>query len=135
MNMVAWFRATSPDPNLRDAARAVALAQAATKLAPRQGAIWNTLGVALCYAGKWKEAIPALEKSMELTAGGSAFDWFFVARAKHKLGQQDAREWYDKAVAWMDKHNPDDAELKRFRAEAEQVLGISAAKATKGPDR
>ncbi len=46
------------------------------------------------------------------------------ARAKHKLGQQDAREWYDKAVAWMDKNKPDDEELKRFRAEAEEVLGI-----------
>ena len=64
-NEVDW--ATPPDLNLRDAARAVALAQEATKLAPREGAIWNTLGVALCRAGKWKDAIPALKKSMGLT--------------------------------------------------------------------
>ena len=123
MNMVAWFRATSPNPSFRDAARAVVLAQEATKLAPKNGAFWNTLGVALCRAGKWKDAIPALKKSMELTAGGNSFDWFFVAMAKHKLGEEDAREWYDKAVAWMEKEKPDDKELKRFRAEAEEVLG------------
>ena len=34
---------------------------------------------------------------------------------KHKLGQEDARAWYDKAIAWMDKNKPDDKELKRFR--------------------
>ncbi|MHC4164055.1 MAG: hypothetical protein ACYSUM_18170 [Planctomycetota bacterium] len=48
-----------------------------------------------------------------------------LAMEKHKLGQKDAREWYDKAVAWMDKHKPDDQELKRVRAEAEEVLGIT----------
>ena len=61
---------------------------------------------------------------MELKSGGDAFDWFFVAMAKHKLGQKDARKWYDKAVAWMAKNRPDDQELKRFRAEAKDVLGI-----------
>ncbi|MHC4133846.1 MAG: protein kinase domain-containing protein [Planctomycetota bacterium] len=128
MNEVAWFRATSPDPTLRNAARAVALAQEATKLLPNDGAVWNTLGVALWRAGKWREAIPALKKSMELTSGGSAFDWFFVAMAKHKLGENDTREWFDKAVTWMEEQKPDDEELKRFRAEAEELLGIEDGK-------
>ena len=50
---------------------------------------------------------------MKQRKGGDAFDWFFVAMAKHKLRQKDAREWYDKAVVWMDKHRADDKELKR----------------------
>ena len=39
-----------------------------------------------------------------------------------------AREWFDKAVAWTDKHQPDDPELKRFRAEAEEVLGLGSSR-------
>ena len=95
---------------------------------PNEGAFWNTLGVALCVAGRCEESLKALGRSMKLTKGGSAFDWFFVAIAKHKLKQDDAREWYDKAVAWMEEHKPDDEELKRFRAEAAGGLGLSSSK-------
>ena len=61
---------------------------------------------------------------MSLGGGGHAVDLFFYAMAKQRLGQKDAREWYDKAVAWMEEHEPNDDEFKRFRAEAEEVLGI-----------
>ena len=91
---------------------------------PKEGAFWNTLGVALCRAGKWEDAIPALKESMDLTSGGNSWDWFFLAMAKHKLGNKDAREWFDKAVAWMERNMSDNEELKRFRVEAEEVLGI-----------
>jgi len=80
--------------------------------------------VALCAAGRHEEGLKALERSMALTEGGSAIDWFFVAMAKHGLGQEDARAWFDKAVAWTETNRPDDPELKRFRAEAEEVLGV-----------
>jgi len=124
-NDVAWCRATSPDPKLRNAGRAVALARLATKRAPRQGTFWNTLGVAHYYNGQPKEALAAFEKSGELRNGGDAFDWFFVAMAEWHVGDKEkARAWYEKAVEWMAKHKPDDKELKRFRAEAEEVLGI-----------
>ncbi len=36
----------------------------------------------------------------------------------------EVRKWYAQAVAWAEKHKPDDEELLRFRAEAEEVLGI-----------
>ncbi|MHC4578191.1 MAG: protein kinase domain-containing protein [Planctomycetota bacterium] len=124
LNRVAWILATSENAEVRNAKRAVEFAETATDLAPQEGAFWNTLGAALCRAEEWPDAWRALEKSMDLTAGGSAFDWFFVAIAKHNLDHKDARDWYDKAVAWMEKHKPDDEELKRFRAEAEEVLGI-----------
>ena len=38
--------------------------------------------------------------------------------------KESARTWYNKAVRWMDQHNPKNAELRRFRAEATQLLGI-----------
>ena len=60
----------------------------------------------------------------DLLDSGNTFDWLFVAMARHRIGKDDGPEWYARAVAWMDEHKPDDAELKRFRAEAEGVLGV-----------
>ena len=65
---------------------------------------------------------------MELGDGGGVFDWFFLAMAHWKLGnQEEARRWYDKAVEWTDEHGPGDEELRRFRAEAAELLGVTDA--------
>jgi hypothetical protein len=62
---------------------------------------------------------------MELRKGGDANDWLFLAMAHWQLGEKDkAREWYDKAVQWMNKNQPKDEELRRFRVEAAEVLGL-----------
>ncbi len=67
----------------------------------------------------------ALEKSMELRDGGDAFDWFFAAMAHWHLGNKPlARSWYDKAVTWMEKNQPKDEELIRFRAETAALLDV-----------
>ncbi|HUE72043.1 MAG TPA: protein kinase [Pirellulaceae bacterium] len=131
LNNLAWFMATSADLKLRDASQAVALARRAVDLAPREGGHWNTLGVAHYRAGDWKAAINSLEKSMELVSGrpevstAESFNTFFLAMAHWQLGEKDkAREWYDKAVAWMEKNKPEDEELRRFRAEAKELLRI-----------
>lgn len=43
--------------------------------------------------------------------------------AHWQLGDQDeARKFYDQAVEWMEKNKPQDEELKRFRAEAAELL-------------
>jgi hypothetical protein len=48
--------------------------------------------------------------------------------AQWRLGHKDeARAWFDKAAAWMDKHKPKDGELARYRAEAAGLLGLSQA--------
>jgi GlpG protein len=119
---LAWVRATSPDPELRDPAQAVGLARKAVRLAPEEANLWTTLGVALYSAGQYAAALEALETAMDLPDGGDGFDWFFVAMARHKLGMDDAREWFDKAVAWAYEHEPDDEELLRFQVQAEEVL-------------
>jgi hypothetical protein len=62
---------------------------------------------------------------MELRKGGDGFDWFFLAMAHWKMDHNtEAREWYEKAVSWMENNQPKDEELKGFRAEAEGLLGI-----------
>jgi tetratricopeptide (TPR) repeat protein len=124
-NNFAWFLATWPDPKFRDSAVAVAEAKTAVELGPNAGTHWNTLGVAQYRAGDWKAAVAGLEKSMERRKGGDSFDWFFLAMARWNLGQKaDARKWYDQAVKWMEKNQPKNEELARFRAEAETLLEL-----------
>jgi len=122
-NNLAWLLATCPDPKFRDASRTVELAKKAVELAPNEVYLWNTLGAAHYRAGDWLAAKTALEKSMELRSGGDSFDWFFLAMVYWQLdNQQEARNWRDKAVAWMDSNANDNEELRRFRTEAEQLF-------------
>src|SRR5207247_1141032 len=100
------------------------IAKQAVEREPKEGTYWNTLGAAHYRAGDWQAAIAALDKSMELRQGGDSFDWFFLAMAHWRLGgKEKARKWYDQAVAWMDKNKPHHGELRRFRAEAAELLG------------
>jgi tetratricopeptide (TPR) repeat protein len=122
----AWLLATCPDPKFRDAARAVEVAKKAVESVPESGWAWTTLGVAHYRAGDWKAAVAALDKSMELSKGGGINDWFFLAMAHCRLNDKaEARKWYDKAVEWMDKNAPEDEGLRRFRAEASELLGVA----------
>jgi Flp pilus assembly protein TadD len=124
-NELAWLLATCTDMNYRDPTRAVASARKAVELAPEKGEFWNTLGVAQCRARDWAEARAALLKSMALRKGGDSFDWFFLAMAHWQLGDKtEARQWLDRALHWMEKNKPNDQELRRFHAEAEDVLQI-----------
>src|SRR5207248_11473243 len=129
-NELAWSLATSADANFRDAGMALELAKKATKLAPKDGLIWNTLGVAHYRNGNWKEAIAALDKSMGFLSGRmESANTFFLAMAHWQLGnKEEARKWYAKAVGWMDQHGSRNEELRRFRAEAAGLLGIEKKK-------
>jgi serine/threonine protein kinase/WD40 repeat protein len=133
LNNQARPLATHPEAKLRDPARAVELAHKAVDLCPKQAMYWNTLGVAHYSAGHWKDAIEALTKSMELQKGKlESFDTFFLAMAHWQLGEKEkARQWYDRAVQWMEKNKNQlngntqwPEELRRFRAEAEELLEI-----------
>jgi WD40 repeat protein/serine/threonine protein kinase/tetratricopeptide (TPR) repeat protein len=131
-NNLAWLLATCPETKFRDTQRAIASAKKAIELAPKEGNHWNTLGAAHYCAGDSKAAIAALEKSMELRKGGDSFDWFFLAMAHWKLGDKKAaRKWYDQAVQWMEKNQPKNEELQRFRLEAGKLLAIEKKATTK----
>jgi superkiller protein 3 len=126
---LAWVLATCPDVKLRDADRAVELASKASLLWPKQGTHWLTLGAARYRVRDWKAATVALDMSMVLRNGGDSNEWFFLAMAHWQQGNKaDARKWYDKGVEWMDKNQPENKELRRFRAEAAELLGVEEKK-------
>jgi tetratricopeptide (TPR) repeat protein len=93
-------------------------------LEPDEGDYWNTMGVARYRAGDWRGAIAALEKATALH-GRTSYDDFFLAMSHWQLGERpEARRLYDQAVQWMEKNRPRNEELRRFRGEAAELLGI-----------
>ena len=87
--------------------------------------------MALYRNGEWKAAIEALEKSIGIS-GYSAFDGFFLAMAREKLGESvRARAEYDRALDWMKQVKSKDDELRRSRAEAAELLQIINLPASK----
>jgi tetratricopeptide (TPR) repeat protein/serine/threonine protein kinase len=126
---LAWLLATCPDARFRDPARAVERARQAVELAPKgmYHRFYTTLGVAYYGLGDPKAAVAALGQSRS----PDPVDWLFLALSHAKLGApEEARQWYDKAVLWLEKNSraleqePRRAEeLRRFRSEAEDALG------------
>jgi serine/threonine protein kinase/tetratricopeptide (TPR) repeat protein len=133
MNDLAWFLATASDVQFRNPGRAVELAKKATALAPKEGGFWNTLGAAQYRAGAWTAAIEALDKSHKLRQGSDPSNFYILAMAYWQLGhKEDALKRYKQAVAWVEENRQafadnlqNAAELHRFRAEAEELLGIA----------
>jgi serine/threonine protein kinase len=129
MNQFAWTLSTASDAKFRDPLRAVELAEKAVKASPKTPDFRGTLGTAQFRARNWKGAITDLEKAVGLRGPdnpNASLEGFFLAMAYWQLGAKDkAREWFDKSVQWMDKTTPVNTELKRFRAEAAELLGIN----------
>jgi tetratricopeptide (TPR) repeat protein len=130
-NNLAWLLAIRPNRQPHHAAEALEHAQKAVELEPGHHDWWHTLGVAHCRLGHWKEALACIEKSRQLEQQGpgykpkppDSFDRFFEAMAYWHLGEQDkARRCYDDGVQWMEEHAPDHPDLRRFRAEAAELL-------------
>jgi tetratricopeptide (TPR) repeat protein len=145
LNTLAWFLANVPDLKRRDPPRALELAKKLVELSPNEPDYWGTYGIALYRSGDWKGAVEILGKSVVLlnpserdVVQADAHDpygtahGFFLAMAHCQLGDKaQARQWFDKSVQRMEKELrekkelwPRDAELKRFRAEAAELLGV-----------
>jgi tetratricopeptide (TPR) repeat protein len=91
---------------------------------PPDGHRWHAIGVAHYRAGDWQGCVAAMENAIEVFRAASSWQWFYLAMAHGQLDDRDeAVAWYNKAVAWMDKYQPRDKELGRFRDEAAAVLG------------
>ena len=128
LNSTAWraVRFAPVAPNA--AATAVADARRAVALAPEEGFYLNTLGVALCRAGEYKEALDTLARSADLNAHGpegeQPSDWAFIAMARWQLGQKaEARAALTKfrELAALDKWKADD-EVVAWLKEAEAII-------------
>src|SRR5262249_53580684 len=95
-NQLAWFLATCPDPQHRDAPRAVELAKAVVRGQPEHGYYWVTLGAAQYGMGDYQAAVRALEQAHQLPSGRGSSTWFFLAMAHWQLGDKDqALKLYD----------------------------------------
>jgi serine/threonine protein kinase len=114
-----------PGGKSRAVPEALRLAKRASELDGREGTYWNTLGVAYYRASQWPAALAALEKGVSLAQPPDSYDWFWLAMAHWRLGHKDeARRWYDRAVAWMEQNAPRNEVLHDFQVEAAELLGI-----------
>jgi tetratricopeptide (TPR) repeat protein len=124
LNAVAWTLALSPKRPRADHDEAVFHARKAVELAPQDGGKVNTLALAEYRVGHSVESIAASERSMALKNGGDPFDWFFLAMAHWQKGDTDeARNWFQKAVASTEEKDPKNSELRQFWTEAAELLG------------
>jgi tetratricopeptide (TPR) repeat protein len=136
-----WAQLLANYPPRRDPAAAVRLAQALIEGTPkdqqfRQGLGWQALAWGRYRLGDFKGAIVAINKVKELGSPGDSFEWFLLALAHKQLGNaKEAREWYDKAVEWMNKNAPQDGDLRLLRGEASQLFGEPAVRELAPPPR
>jgi tetratricopeptide (TPR) repeat protein len=122
---LAWVLVTCPAPQFRNPERAIELSKKALQVSPLSAEYWRTLGIAQCRTRSWHAAVEALSKAVEVGHGGDSREWFFLAMAHWQLGdKKEASRRYKQAVEWMEKHVPGDEELRRFRSEAAQLLGV-----------
>jgi tetratricopeptide (TPR) repeat protein len=125
----AWFLATCPDTEFLDPAQAVRLAQKAVDKAPRSRRALQSLGVASYRAGDWKPAADALNESLRFSKSGDAASDFFLAMTHWQRGDKEkAHRLYERTVEAMAKNQPNQHALRRFRAEAADLLGVNGPK-------
>jgi tetratricopeptide (TPR) repeat protein len=138
LDLMAALLFLVPDPKFRDLNRALSLANKALQLASSDWNIWNTLGIIHYRLGNWKEAVEALQKSMDLLPVKYEFyNTPFLAMAYWKLGDKEqGRKWFAQTGQEMDRlpyllleHPREQRDRIRRdflsqRAEAAQLLGI-----------
>jgi tetratricopeptide (TPR) repeat protein len=116
----AWLQANAADPARRKIKQALKTAQ--DLVGEKCAQSWLLLGVVHYRAGSFGKSEEALRRALDIEEEAQAH--LFLAMAAKAQGRDtDARESYDRAMAWMAEHRPSADELQR-RVEAEQVLGI-----------
>jgi WD40 repeat protein/serine/threonine protein kinase len=128
LNDASWSVVREPDlPNERYQL-ALRQAQAAARVRPQDGAILNTLGVALYRVGEFQEAVETLSQSDQLNskARGESepADLAFLAMAHSKLGNQDeAKKFLGRLrAALSEPKRKGDAKSQAFLREAETLI-------------
>jgi serine/threonine protein kinase/tetratricopeptide (TPR) repeat protein len=113
----------------QDPGRALRLAEQAVARCPRNRDAWGALGIARSQTQDQKGAIAAIEKALALDHLEDGDLWMMLALAHARGGdRQQARTWYDKAVALMRRQPPGvgvHPMQERLRAEAAALLGMT----------
>jgi tetratricopeptide (TPR) repeat protein len=130
---LAGLMTRCPDPQVRDLVEAVRMRKRAVELSPQDRDIWRVLECAQLRAGNWRAAVEASRKTIQLPTSG-AYDWLILAMDQWQMGEREsARDWYVRAVAWMEKNRPDRA-LRALHAEAAALMGPREARDAAGKD-
>ena len=123
LEAMARFLTLCPASQFRDPSRAIELGKKALQNAPQYQECWELLGTAKYQAGDFKGAVESIEKAMELYNGGHGPQWLILSLSLWRSDRkEEARQWYDKAVKWLDTRRPESEELRRFREEAEALV-------------
>ncbi|HZW30391.1 MAG TPA: tetratricopeptide repeat protein, partial [Isosphaeraceae bacterium] len=123
-NSLAWALVLPPKRPQRDYDEGLVHARKAAELAPKEANHLGTLALAEYRSGHWAESIAASHRAMALRSGGNAYDWFLLALAHGQKGENNqARTWFDKAVALMKEKALKDKEVLQLWAEAAALLG------------
>jgi tetratricopeptide (TPR) repeat protein len=125
-NAIAWFYLNGPI-DARDFARALAHALRAVRLNPERSYYHNTLGVCLARLGRYREAIPELEASLNRArATESLYDLYTLALCHHRLNETTrAKAIYGRArQIHLSSHltGTISVELEEFRAMAASLI-------------
>ncbi len=124
---VAWAMLKKPDCSAHERTEALEHARRAVALAPKDASFLTALALAEYRAGHWAESIAAAEQSIAGTKGVDASNWFLLAMALRRKGENDtARKWFDKAVTWTRETDPKNPELTQFWVEAANLLSEPA---------
>jgi serine/threonine protein kinase/WD40 repeat protein len=127
-NSVAWRQVVAPQKELPSLV--LALAQKATDLEPHNVHYRNTLGVVFYRLNRYQEAIDCFEQNLETNQDFPAFDLYFLAMSRQRLGQPaKAKDCFDRANAWRQtqtKSATNSAELTTVHAEAAKLLEMNS---------
>ena len=128
-NNLAWALASAPGDPWFDPKRALELARKAVALNPPDGSLWNTMGVVAYRAGDWKTAAETLKKSNRIS-GGTGVDCFFLAMTCwHQGKREEARQWFDQGLAWIQRTKSEDPELRRSHRRGRGLAGPARTRA------
>ncbi|MHC4954162.1 MAG: protein kinase domain-containing protein [Planctomycetota bacterium] len=119
---LAWVLCMNSEVDERDPERAIQYAKEAIKFKSTHEN-WNTLGIASCRAGRWKESIKAIETGMAIDGDSDPFDWLVIGMAKWQLGEHDAaRQLLAKSHEWMDAHRAELSKKQQVFADLEGLF-------------
>src|SRR5262249_50065690 len=86
---LAWIYVVGP-AKLRDAGKALPLAERASQLARNDYTCLNVRGIVYYRLGRWDQAVKSLQAAAEVRKEGpTASNLFFLAMTYHQLGKRD----------------------------------------------